>query len=309
MSREDPAIRELIALGERYDEIRAVILTSSRANPDAPRDILSDYDAELYVSDFAPFAGSDDWFEALGTVLVVYREDRDEDGYRWHTRLVLYEDGTKIDFQVGHVDALKAVCTMDSLPNEYDIGYQVLLDKDGVTASLKRPTYRAYIPAVPTESDYAALVNDFWWDSAYVSRYLWRDDLMAVKLALDQSLKQDMLRKMLEWSIEIERGWNWKPGHFGRGISKALDRETAQELAESYAGGDIEELWESLFRTAALFRKVAIRVGESLGYRYPHDLDERVMIYHGALKDLDRRGASGDELARLLRERYRERRP
>ena len=66
VDREDPTIRELIELGERYDEIRAVILTSSRTS--ATCDILSDYDAELYVTDVARFAEHDEWFEAFGPV-------------------------------------------------------------------------------------------------------------------------------------------------------------------------------------------------------------------------------------------------
>jgi aminoglycoside 6-adenylyltransferase len=47
-------------------------------------------------------------------------------------------------------------------------------------------------------------------------------------------------------------------------------------LEDSYAGADMKENWESLFRTMALFRQVAIEVGEGLGYIYPLDLDQRV---------------------------------
>jgi len=305
MDPDDPVIRRLIGLGERYDQIRAVILTSGRANPSAPCDVFSDYDSELYVSDFAPFTESDEWFEALGPVLVVCRLESEEEGDHWHTRLVLYEDGTKIDFQIGHLDTLKKICSMASLPDDYDIGYRVLLDKDGVTASLKSPTYKAYIPAVPTETEYASVVNGFWWNSTYVSKYLWRNDLMAVKFMLDHGLKQDELRRMLEWSIEIDRGWTWKPGHYGCGLPKALDPDIAKELVETYAGGDIEELWESLFRTTALFRKAAIRVAESLGYEYLHDLDKRVTIYHQTVRALDRQTTRREDLAKLLEEAYK----
>jgi len=304
MSSEDAVVQQLVRLGESYDSVRAMVLTSSRADPDAPRDILSDYDVILYTVDLAPFLERDDWFESLGPVLVTIRPGFQEMGRWLATRLVLYEDGTKIDFGLRRMDDLQGLCSTGSPPDDH--GYTVLLDKDGLTASLGRPTHKAYIPNVPMESEYASVVNDFWWDSTYVSRYLWREDLMAVKIMLDHVLKQDELRTMLEWSVEIERGWVWKPGAYGRGLTKVLDPDTSRELVATYVGGDTEELWESLFRTAALFRRVAIRVADSLGYGYPHGLDDRVMIYHRTLRTLDQRAAAEGDLARLLRDGYSE---
>jgi aminoglycoside 6-adenylyltransferase len=42
-----------------------------------------------------------------------------------------------------------------------------------------------------------------------------------------------------------------------------------------------------LFTTIALFRKVALQVGEQLGYEYPNELDERMMNYLQKVKNLD----------------------
>jgi len=258
----------------------------------------------LYVVDFAPFAESDEWFEAFGPVLVVHREDTKDKVRSWHTRLVSYEDGTKIDFGVGHVEALKEDCNAASLPDHFDVGYEVLLDKDGVASSLKSPTFKAHIPAVPTESEYVSLINDFWAESVYVAKHLWRDDLLPAKYNLDYMLKHNMLRKMLEWSIEIDRNWSWKPGAYGKGLKKVLDSETYNELASTYAGGDLKELWEALFRTTALFGKIAIKVAAGLGYEYLHDLDKRVTLYLRTVERLDRQTTDREELARRLREGY-----
>jgi hypothetical protein len=35
-------------------------------------------------------------------------------------------------------------------------------------------------------------------------------------------------------------------------------------------------------------RRVAIEVGEAMGYRYPHELEQRVRTYLHRVKDLDR---------------------
>jgi aminoglycoside 6-adenylyltransferase len=311
--RKDPVIQKLIRLGEQYDEIRAIILTSTRAAPGTATDAFSDYDPVIYTTDIAPFARSDEWFTEFGPVLVVLRRDWwMPDGQTWDgnpetfTRLVMYEDGTKIDFGIAPVEALGKECRAATLSESFDVGYRVLVDKDGEAASLKRPSYQAHIPARPTESHYATLVNNFWWNSTYVAKHLWRDDLLPARWMLD-GLKQSLLLKMLEWWIEIGRDWSWRPGLLGKGLRKVLDRDTYAELAATYVGGEISDLWEALFRTTALFRKTAIKVGEGLGYTYLHDLDKRVTIYLETVRRLDHT-ATREDLAHLLTERYQARR-
>ena len=52
---EDPVITKLIHWAEQRDAIRAMLLTSTRAVPNAPMDELSDYDVVLVVEDIHPF--------------------------------------------------------------------------------------------------------------------------------------------------------------------------------------------------------------------------------------------------------------
>ena len=62
--------REVTDWARKNENIRAVILTSSRANPHAPVDALSDYDIELYVADLEPFLKGNEWLEAFGEILI-----------------------------------------------------------------------------------------------------------------------------------------------------------------------------------------------------------------------------------------------
>ncbi len=299
---KDRIIQQLVSLGDRYDNIRAMILFSSRTEPSNECDVFSDYDIEIFAENPARMGESDEWFEEFGPVLIVYREEPSE-RYKGYTRLVIYEDGVKIDFGIAHPDTLKRF--EDALPPYFDTGYEVLLDKDGVTNVLQKPSYKAFIPLVPTETEYLAAVNEFWFNSTYASKYLWRDDVMPAQFMLVRWLKGSDLRRMLEWYIEIDKNWSWKPGHTGKNMKKVLDSDTYRELVESYAGGDINELWESLFRTIALFRRIAIIVAKNLGYTYPHKLDERLMNYHHAIRNLDRHANSREELSNLLMQEYR----
>jgi len=300
VQHDDIVIKRLIGLGDQHDEIRAVVLTSTRAAGGC--DLLSDYDVVLYTRDLARFLERDDWFESFGRVLVMFRDDSGEGG--WHARLVLYEDGTRVDFSVQHVDLLKQACQASPLPEDLDVGYHVLLDKDGLAASLPSPTFKAHIPSVPTAKEYATAANEFWWNAIYVAKHLWRDEPMGAHFMLDYGLRHDRLRVMLEWAIEIERGWSWRPGIYGKGIEKELDAESRRELADSYAGADPADVWRALFCTAALFRKTAIKVAAALGYEYPHDLDRRVRAYLRTIERLDRRTVSREALAGLLSEAY-----
>jgi aminoglycoside 6-adenylyltransferase len=305
MNYDHDVIHTLVELGNRYEEIRAVVLTSTRANPDAPVDLFSDYDPILYVTDLPRFTEKDDWFEALGPVLVVFRWINPDEEPPSYTRLVMYESGDRIDYSIRPLEQLKAACAAPTLPYFLDVGYEVLLDKDGLTAGLKPPTYQAHIPAKPTEAEYATLINDFWWDSIYVPKHLWRGDLMPAKYMLETDLRHCHLQKMLEWSVEIEKDWQWQPGIFGKGLKKALDPETYQELVDTYTGGDTEEVWRALYHVCALFRKVSLKVGEALGYPYPHELDRKVSAYHKAVQALGRQTVSREEWAKRLGEGYR----
>ena len=260
--------------------VRAMLLTSSRADPKAHLDLFSDYDVILVVTDIHPFFEDRTWLQDFGQVLVVYRDPiRLDYGLEAFAYITQYEDGTKIDFTLWPVETLSRVKAGSELPHCLDVGYAVLLDKDRLTDGLRPPTYRAFIPDPPTEIAYQTLVEEFFHEATYVAKHLWRDDLMAAKYNLDHAMKHDNLRVMLEWRFEIDHHWSVKPGDYGKGLKKRLDREIWTELENTYVGAGLAENWEALFKTISLFRRIAIQVGTELGYAYPQELDLRVTSY------------------------------
>ena len=64
--------RTIIQWAEARDDIRAVLLTSTRAVPGARVDALSDYDVILIVQSIQPFVDDRTWINDFGDVLVVY---------------------------------------------------------------------------------------------------------------------------------------------------------------------------------------------------------------------------------------------
>jgi aminoglycoside 6-adenylyltransferase len=236
----------------------------------------------LVVEDIRPFFEDRSWLQDFGDVLVVYWDlihpapdsDLEQVG-----NVTQYEDGLKIDFNLWPVEQLRQIVQAPALPAELDAGYKVLLDKDRLTDAMLAPTYSAYIPSPPTSETYQTLINDFFSDAPYVAKCLWRDELLPAKWCLDYDMKHVYLRVMLEWRMELDHGWSARTGALGKGLKQRLPLDLWSQLEGAYAGAGIADNWEALFRTMALFRRVAIHVAERLGYTYLHDLDRRVTAF------------------------------
>jgi aminoglycoside 6-adenylyltransferase len=267
-----------------------MLLTSSRANPRAEVDVLSDYDVVLAVTDIRPFFADRSWLEDFGQVLVMYWNPIDAEGdygIEKTGNVTQFADGLKIDFSLWPVDLAHRVAQAPELPAGLDAGYTVLVDKDHVTDGMRPPTYRAYIPPRPTENTYLTAIQDFFSDAPYVAKCLWRDERLPAKWCLDYDMKHIYLRQMLEWRMERDHDWSIPVGNLGKGLKKRLPREIWNQLEHTYAGAGIDDNWEALFHTMALFGQVAIDVADDLGYAYPHDLDRRVTAYVRAMKGVD----------------------
>ena len=278
----EEVLNKLIKWAEQRDLIRAMLLTSTRAVPDAPMDQYSDYDIVLIVKDIHPFFDERKWLEDFGEVLVEYWDpiytDPDH-GIEMTANVIQYADGLKIDFTLWPVELLQQIIRAPTPLPELDAGYRVLLDKDDLTDNLPPPTYKAYIPTSPTFMMYQKTIEDFFSDVPYVAKCLLRDELFPVKWALDYDMKHLFLRVMLEWRAELDHNWSMPVGALGKGLKKHLPPEIWSQLEGTYVGADLADNWEALFKTMSLFRQMAMEVGEALGYAYPQELDQRVTEY------------------------------
>ncbi len=208
---ESEVLERLVAWGEAHESIRALILTSSRARSDGSVDTLSDYDLIVAVTDTAGFTTNDEWVSAYGEPLARWGDQSELYGLTNHFLGVVYADGVKVDYTVWPEALLERVAEAEALPEELDVGYRVLLDKQGRTAGWKAPTYRAHIPAPPTETEYRAIIEEFWWDTTYVAKALWRGEVVFAKFALDYDAKIVALRRVLEWRIELDHECRFDP--------------------------------------------------------------------------------------------------
>jgi aminoglycoside 6-adenylyltransferase len=291
MIQEDPIIQRLIRWGQEHKAIRAMLLTGSRVNPNASADAWSDYDVILVVEDVHPFFVDRAWLQDFGQVLVAYWDPihpaPDFVGIEQVGNVVLFQDGLKIDFILWPVESLQQIARSPALPANLDLGYAVLVDKDRLVAGIRAPTYTAYIPTPPTNETYQKVIEDFFSDAPYVAKCLRRDELMPAKYCLDFDMKHNFLRQMLDWRMECERNWSVPTGFLGRGLKKSLPPEIWSQLESTYVGAGVEENWDALFRTLALFRQVAVEVAGQLGYVYPYEMDRHVVAYAQKVKGME----------------------
>jgi aminoglycoside 6-adenylyltransferase len=284
-------IPSLIQWATAHSPIRAVLLTSTRAIPNAPIDTLSDYDVILVVQDIHPFVADRTWLNDFGDVLVVYWDSIHPDpvfGIDQCSNVTQYADGLKIDFTLWPITLFQQIVAASVLDAELDAGYRVLLDKDHLTDAMRAPTFTAYVPEPPSLTTYQTLINDFLSDAPYVAKCLWREELLPAKWCLDYDMKHIYLRQLLEWYVEIEHGWSVPVGFLGKGLKKRLRAEIWMQVEQTYVGARIADNWDALAHTMVLFRRVAIEVGEHLGYTYPDELHQRVSGYVEYIKQLER---------------------
>jgi aminoglycoside 6-adenylyltransferase len=202
----DDIERIIIQWAETRDEIRAVLLTSTRAVPGARVDALSDYDVILVVQSLQPFVEDRTWIDDFGDVLVVYWDPIYSDrmfGIDTIANVTQYANGLKIDFTLQPVSLFEKIVAAPALPAELDAGYRILLDKDQLTESMLPPTSTAYIPKLPSRETYLTLINDFFSEAPYVAKCLWRDELLPAKWCLDYDMKHTYLRQLLEWRWKL----------------------------------------------------------------------------------------------------------
>jgi len=275
----DPTIEALTSWAGSRTDVGAVLVTSTRAVPGAALDAYSDYDVIVVVDEVEPFTRDASWLAEFGDVLIAYWDPVEVDPATGATsvgNITQYVNGLKIDFSLWSRQRLRDVVTAPTLLEELDAGYRVLVDKAGLTAGLPAPSYAAYLPSRPDQETFLRLVTDFFTGPPYVAKSLLRGQLLPAKWVLDFDMRYNYFLPLLEWRVECDHNWSWKPGNLGKGLRAQLPPHVWSEFEATFTGPDEQANWAALFAMMALFGKVARDVAGLLGIRYPQDLEDGV---------------------------------
>lgn len=263
------------------DNIRAVVLNGSRANPNAPKDIFQDFDVACLVNDMMPYMRNKNIPPLFGEIMILQEPEdmsnppADHDGH--YTYLMQFKDGNRIDLSFDPPELFKPVVD-DSLTI-------VLLDKDGILEHLPPSSDKDYLPKPPTEKQFQDCCNEFWWVSPYAAKGLWRGELTYTKHMQDEYIREELM-KMLVWYFGIKTDFKKSPGKMGKYLQADLEPETWAELKSTYSDADFEHIWDSLFALGSLFRKLAKSVAVHFGFQYNQSEDDNVTGYLREIKNL-----------------------
>ncbi len=274
MRSEQEMLALILDTARRDDRVRAVIMSGSRANPNAPRDIFQDFDIVYVVTDVAPFKRNLQWIEGFGELMILQMPEdmhdpppSDDGGFGY---LMQFADGNRIDLGIYPLDTLTARVS-DSLA-------VVLLDKDGIAGPLDPPSERDYLPQPPGAKDYADCCNEFWWVCPYVAKGLWREEILYAHYMLDQVVREQLM-KMLVWHIGTQTGFECNPGKFGKYFQRNLKPGLWRMVEATYADASYDHTWRALFAMCDLFEQVAVPVAEHCGFDYPQDAAAKVRAH------------------------------
>lgn len=273
----DETLDRIVRWAESNDGVRVVMLVGSRAGNAASVDRLSDYDIILWTRSPSTFLGSWTWIEQFGPILSQLPVRGSESEWPYATRLVLFDDGAKIDFTILPSAQLQRAGQEMELPEALRHGYRTLLDKDRLTASLPPDDYATFRP--PSQEEFEAVIREFWWESAYVAKNLWREELLPAKFSLECVMKTQLLRRMLEWEIAATSPGGFTPKAMGRGLKANLPPPLWQMFEATFAGAEIAENWRALDATIALFKVAAATVAQRFGLEYPDRIEAAMTTY------------------------------
>jgi aminoglycoside 6-adenylyltransferase len=270
----DDLLGRLVAWAAARPDIRAVILTGSRARDDGTVDEASDVDIELFTADPGRYEADDAWVHEIGPVWVTLALRRPDDA-RYRMRLVLFEGGAKADLAIAPPALLEEMADAGRLSELYERGYRTLIDRDGLAARLPSPSGRPPTHGPPSAEAFRAVVDEFWFEASHIPKLLGRGELWVVKFR-DWTMKE-LLRQMIEWHALALRGAETDVWHIGIRMQQWAAPGVWEELDAAFGRFDAEDARRAFLATAALFGRLARETAERLGHDYPAALERSVM--------------------------------
>jgi aminoglycoside 6-adenylyltransferase len=263
------------------DNIRAVMLNGSRANPNAPRDVFQDFDIACLVNDVTPYVKNPEIPKFFGEILILQEpedmQDPPPENAGTYAYLMQFMDGNRIDLSFLPLDRAEE-WTRDSETI-------VLLDKDGILNHIPPASDKDYLPTKPTDKQFQDCCNEFWWVTPYTAKALWRGELTNARHTMDVYVR-DQLMKMLVWYFGVKTDFKKSPGKLGKYIKQDVEPEIWSELEKTYSGANFDHIWESLFTMGSLFRHLAKVVAVNFGFQYPQTDDENVSAFIRRIRNL-----------------------
>ena len=246
-------------------EVEAIALSGSRTNPQASKDEFQDYDVVYIVENLNDLLSDLSWLDQFGMRLI---EQHNVLGHR-RLYLMLFEDGNRIDLTLCPKEYIQE--WVDSEAN-----FEVIKDDKGLFEAYQ-PNSKRYWTCPPTEEEFAASCNEFWWVSAYVVKAIRRNQLIYATDHLYGICQQELL-KVLAWQLASDKG-AVNIGKNYKYLFHYLPTEKEKEFSALLNLSSIEKVSQSLFATMNVFDREAKSLAQEMGFAYDQEVAEKMMRY------------------------------
>ncbi len=272
MRSTEEMLKLITDVAERDENVRAAVLSGSRADISRPKDVYQDYDVEFLVDDLEPYFNNPCYIErTFGKVLIMQMPDLNDnpdlslETAEHFTYLSIFEDGVRLD--------LTFTTTMPDWGNE---PMKVLFDRDGhLSDNLDN---ECYMVKRPTQAEFSVCCNEFWWCLNNVAKGLKREEIPYAKSMFELTLRPQ-LDKMVSWYIGTISDFSVSTGKFGKYFKKYLPDSIYYKYLKTYTTSDPARIWTSTINTCKLFSDLARIVAQDLGLNYNADEEAGARLY------------------------------
>ena len=246
-------------------QVEAVALSGSRTSPHPLKDEFQDYDVVYIVENLEDLVSDLSWMDQFGKRII---EQEVTLGHR-HLYLMLFEDGNRIDL---------TLCPKEHIQEWVDseADFRVLKDDKGLFDSYI-PSPKRYWTAPPTEEEFAATCNEFWWVSAYVVKAIRRNQLIYATDHLYGICQQELL-KILSWQLASDKG-AVDIGKNYKYLFHYLPAEKEKEFSALLDLSSLDKVSQSLFATMNVFDREAQSLAQKMGFAYDQEEAEKMIAY------------------------------
>lgn len=275
----------ILNFAEANEFIRAVWMNGSRVNPHVIKDELQDYDVAFVANEIKHFLEDKSWIAKFGKTIIIQEPDKNDAAFGikhnsldTYTFLMLFEDGNRIDLKFINKNYAIEEYKSDSLT-------VLLLDKDKFLPELPPLSDIGYYIEKPTQAQFLACQNEFWWCLQNIAKGIVRDELpCAMKIF---NICHEELEKMVEWYIGIQNNFEVSTGKFGKYFNKYLPGNFYKLYEKTYLDSNCEHLWNAIFAMCDLFRLLAKEVAKKLGFNYNKNEEDGMIKYLTKFKSKD----------------------
>lgn len=250
------------------DDVKAAMVVGSRARKETPADEWSDLDIVFAADDPDLYTGSSEWLGEIGDCWITFVEETAVGGGK--ERRAIFGEDLDVDFAVFGTEHFKKLVFAPEARGVFERGFRVLLDKEGILETigdLKESFSENTRPGVPSESEFANLVNDFWYHAVWSAKKLLRGELWTAKSCVDGYMKRIVL-KMAEWHARAGKGADYDTWHGGRFFERWADGRFVEKMKGCFSRYDGKEVGRALANTMELFDLAASETAEMFGYWY-----------------------------------------